>query len=70
MADLSRPVIAHATKLRRITLLALRRAMQLTGFCEMCGTTTQTVAFLPDGQFAETCAGCAGEANRREGDDR
>ena len=60
---------AHALKVREITLIALRRTLGLTGFCEVCGASTFKVAFNPDGTVTEVCAACLGDANRSIGDE-
>ena len=59
------PIIAQAARVRRITLIALRRALHLTGFCELCGSATDQAAFFAGGFVTEVCAACCGEANRR-----
>lgn len=61
-------VVAHARKVREITITALRRAMGLTGCCEVCGASTKCVIFNPDGTVTEVCSPCLSQANRSIGE--
>ena len=63
----TKPVLAHTTRVRRVTLPALRRALRLTGHCEWCGASSGwKVAFMPTGGgIFEACAACLAEGNRR-----
>lgn len=64
-------MLAHASKVRRITIRALCRAMALSGYCEHCGGSSDgRVAFHANGSFTEVCAACLGQANRRVDDDK
>ena len=61
--------LAHAVKVRRITMRAARRVLALRDYCEGCGAATLNVAFYADGNYVEACSACLGDANRRVNDD-